>query len=352
MFEQDEKDSVGSYWPSVTDLFMTLFIIAIVILGAVSFVLLPKNNVPALEQVQIAVGKDFIYVIKPINRLREEVGLDPVRYRGASQVIEDLEFTVESAIKLLSQLRKNDPSGMTQKIKELETRILELENTIKSLREQLDRITHLETENKKLKFENKLLKSESPNLVIDEREQEFRFDSGSPVIKDDFALALRRKLGDSDKLVESGAPFPNFAAKIIESPDRFNTLEIIGHTDGVPLTSSGNIDQRLPYILTNQLAGSSKLKPGSNNDLGLLRALALKQEWLEYVDTYPSAEHRKLLRKIEIRCYSAGQTILPIRVNSPKPSDFTKDDPRARRIEMRLTRLGVFSVDSDTNRTD
>lgn len=303
MFEQEEHEPTGSYWPSVTDLFMTLFIIAIVVLGAVSFVLLPKNNVPAPEPVQFAVGKDFNKVVRPVNRLRVELGLEPVKYGGASQVIRDLDITVDSAIKILDQL-------------------------------------------KKLELENRILKKESPTFVIDERRQEFRFDSGSPVIKKNFARALRRNLGDS------AAPFPDFAAKIVESPDRFNTLEIIGHTDGVPLSRSSNLDQRLPYLLAGQLSGSSKLTPGSNNDLGLLRALALKQEWLEYVDTFYPAEHRKLLRKIEIRCYSAGQTILPIRVNSPKPSDFTKNDPRARRIEMRLTRLGVFAVDSDTNRTD
>jgi hypothetical protein len=50
-------------------------------------------------------------------------------------------------------------------------------------------------------------------------------------------------------------------------------------------------------------------------------------------------ENREVLRGINIRCYSAGQTILPVLVDDPKPIDFRKNDPRARRIEMRLTRL-------------
>jgi hypothetical protein len=273
--------------------------------------------------------------------------MEAVSYRGASQAIRDLELTIDSAIELLSELRKNDPTGMAEKIKQLETQILELEKTIQMLRKQLNQLDNPEDVDElkeriaQLELENRMLKRESPTFVIDERRSEFRFDSGSPMIKQDFARALRSNFG------ENAAPFPDFAAKIIESPDRFNTLEIIGHTDGVPLTRSGNIDQRLPYLLAGELGDSSKLTPGSNNDLGLLRSLALKQEWLEYVDSFLPIQHRELLKKVEIRCYSAGQTILPMRINTPKPADFTKNDPRARRIEMRLTRLN-YAVGEST----
>ena len=46
-----------------------------------------------------------------------------------------------------------------------------------------------------------------------------------------------------------------------------------------------------------------------------------------------------ILRTIAIRCYSAGQTILPVPKDHPKAEDFKQEDARARRIEMRLTRL-------------
>lgn len=39
------------------------------------------------------------------------------------------------------------------------------------------------------------------------------------------------------------------------------------------------------------------------------------------------------------RCYSAGQTILPVPKDNPAAEDFKQEDARARRIEMRLTRL-------------
>ena len=352
MFDHDDETPAGGYWPSVTDLFITLFIISIVMLGAVFFVLLPKNNIPALKQVQFAVGQDFNNVIEPINRLREEIGLNKVRYRGAAQAINDLTETCDAAIEMLSALKKNDPKGLTKKIQELELKVRELEDLARMLREQLEKsssdpdVAQLKRRIAELEQENAELKEASPTHVIDEKRKEFRFDSGSPVIQSDFSEALRI---DSE---EKKAPFPDFAAKIIARPDRFNTLEIIGHTDGVPLSSAGNLDQRLPELLAGELDGSRALSAGSNNDLGLLRALSLKREWEKYVQSRLPVEEREVLRRIQIRCYSAGQTILPVLVDDPKPADFRKNDPRARRIEMRLTRLGKGVADEDTSKSE
>ena len=350
MSDNDDDTPNGGYWPSVADLFMTLFIISIVMLGAVFYVILPKNNIPALEQVQVAVGKDFNNVINPINRLRVEIGMDPVKYRGAKEAIEDLKETSEAAIQLLRELKKNDPDGMAARIRDLEAQVKELNELVRQLREQIknvpglsvaalqQRIKELEElnkalleKNKELERENTELKQESRTFVIDEGH--IRFDSGSPEIKQEFSTALRESVG------ERIAPFPDFAARIINNPDRYDTLEIIGHTDGVPLSRSGDLDQLLPSYLAGVPTGKRTLTAGSNNDLGLLRALSLKQEWVNYVASYNPEEKRDILRRVKIRSYSAGQTILPVHIDNPIPADFRKDDPRARRIEMRLTKL-------------
>ena len=118
---------------------------------------------------------------------------------------------------------------------------------------------------------------------------------------------------------------------------KVNTLEIIGHTDGVPLSRLGNLDQKLPEVLADSRLGISSLIPGSNNDLGLLRALSVREQWEKFTSEH---DHPAILQKIEIRCYSAGQTILPVADEHPEAKDFRQPDPRARRIEMRLTRLG------------
>lgn len=358
MLDHDDDTPSGGYWPSVTDLFVTLFIIAIVMLGVVFYVLLPKNNVPALKQVQIAVGQDFRHVLEPMNKLRLEMAMKPVKYRGAKQVIRDLAITNDAAISLIREFKKNEPSGMSSRIKELESQVkmlqeelIQYKQRVKDLLELVEKleekkpksIENLIRENQALQTENRLLKKESLTFIIDERRREFRFDSGSPLVTPDFSKALR----DSDQ--QRSAPFPDFAQKIIENPERFNTLEIIGHTDGVPISSSGNLDQRLPELLSGKFDTSRALNAGSNNDLGLLRALSLKQEWLNYCSSYLPQEKRQVLQNVRIRCYSAGQTILPVAINDPKPEDFRKNDPRARRIEMRLTRLGDFRAEENPN---
>ena len=127
-----------------------------------------------------------------------------------------------------------------------------------------------------LEKENKELKRESRSVVVGPGRKEFRFDSGSPVIKEDFSTAFRYAVGD----VQGGfnqPPFPQIANEVINRHERINTLEIIGHTDGVPLSASGNLDQKLPELLAGKLGGFQSLVAGSNNDLGLLRALAFKQ---------------------------------------------------------------------------
>lgn len=351
MFDHDDDNPSGGYWPSVTDLFITLFVISIVMLGAVFFILLPKNNIASLKAVQVAVGTDFVRVIEPTNRLRVELELKPIHYQSSEQVINDLKKTCVFAVERLRVLKKNDPTGMSSEIDLLKEKIKVLEALVKRLEEKLKKtrgpedpaelrrqIEQLEKENEELKKENEELRRDSPSVVIGEKREEFRFDSGSSVIKPDFSKALVTQIEGEE------APFLRIAAEIIGRGDRINTLEIIGHTDGVPLSSTGNLDQRLPELLAGALKDPRHLTAGSNNDLGLLRALALKAEWLSYVATYEPIKEREVLQRIKVRCYSAGQTILPTAVENPTPDAFRRNDRSARRIEMRLTRMGDVSA--------
>jgi len=86
----------------------------------------------------------------------------------------------------------------------------------------------------------------------------------------------------------------------------------------------------LPKVLGGSDTAMGGLMPGSNNDLGLLRALAIKQAWQGFV-----ADHadRAGIEPIKVRTYSAGQT-LPV-----ERGRFDVEDARARRIELRLTKL-------------
>jgi FtsZ-binding cell division protein ZapB len=347
MSDSDDEIPTQGYWPSVTDLFLTLFIIAIAILAVVFCVLLPTNNVGKDRALVHAVGNDLLHVRKPMNRLRETLGLEPVNTAARpSEVISALSETCDTAVKQIDDLRSQ--------IKELQDRLsrlmgskdmqVEMERLLKEneeLKRQLQELQQQLTKLvatfgtdpeaiKKIMRENEDLRRQlhdkPPNIQIVDKEG-YRFESGSSEMGSDFISALRRN------------EFTRLAGEIIdreaEGRVKVDTLEIIGHTDGAPLSSSGNLDKRLPDVLAGRFKIST-LTPGSNNDLGLLRALAVREQWEGFINGH---EQRDILRKIHIRCYSAGQTILPFMKDDVVAEDFRQPDPRARRIEMRLTRL-------------
>jgi hypothetical protein len=350
MFEEDDESLTDSYWPSVADLFMTLFIIAIVMLGAVLYIFLPKNNIPALKQVQFAVGQDFNNVIEPLNRLRAEIEMEPVGYKGATQAIKDLTETCDKAILILNELKKSDMASMVEKVAALEAKILELglinlelKRVIAGQNKQIENggnlvLAELEQRIKELEKENLELKRDSPSVIIGEQRKDFQFAPGSTLINKDFSYALRFPVLNNQGGFHE-PPFRQIASEVINRKTRINTLEIIGHTDGVPLARSGNLDEKLPALLAGRTEDLQSLSAGSNNDLGLLRALSLKREWLNFVETYEPIEDRNILSQLEIRCYSAGQTILPVSTPNPSPAAFRNKNDSARRIEMRLTRI-------------
>lgn len=219
MIRDDEATGGPSYWPSVTDLFMTLFIVAIALVGSVLFVLLPA----------------------------------PVE-DAAVQAIEARE--------------------------------------------------------------------EPPIIVINTADRFFAL--GSAALTPAFEAYLGADEGAFRQIAEE------IQTRNGNDLTRVDTLEIIGHTDGIPLKSRGNLDTELPGFLSGAHGDLAGLKPGSNNDLGLLRALAVKQAWGRFVAAHPE---QSALAVIAVRTYSAGQT-LPV-----EPGSFKRKDERARRIELRLTKL-------------
>lgn len=347
MSESDDALPTQGYWPSVTDLFLTLFIIAVAIVAVVFCALLPTNNVGRDRALVHAVGNDLRHVREPMNHLRATLNLKKVDVSAkppevisalsetcdtAVKAIDDLHFQIKELQNRLSRLMgsKDMQAEMERLLKENE----ELKRQVQDLQQQLAKLVSAFGADpeaiKKIMRENEDLRRQlhdkPPNIQIVDKEG-YRFESGSSAMGSDFISALRRN------------EFPVLANEIVdreaEGRVKVDTLEIIGHTDGAPLSSSGNLDKRLPDVLAGLLRISS-LTPGSNNDLGLLRALAVREQWEGFIDGH---EKREILRKIHIRCYSAGQTILPYAKEHAVADDFRQPDPLARRIEMRLTRL-------------
>lgn len=118
-----------------------------------------------------------------------------------------------------------------------------------------------------------------------------------------------------------------------------DTLEIVGYTDGSPVLSQSNLDESI----ASHFAGSnnfSTMTAGSNCDLGLMRALAIRKAWKDWLRKEGKSN---LNDRIDIGCYSAAQTVPPMlskaAIDPSEKSNWLSPNQDARRIEIRFTQL-------------
>lgn len=156
----------------------------------------------------------------------------------------------------------------------------------------------------------------APPVVVIQDSGEFQFDSGSAQLPG----GLKRYI--STNLVPK-------IEKIVAERNIY-TVEIIGHTDGqINANVPSNLDQKLEDVATGKSPINS-LSPGSNADLGLMRAL-------EVVKQLQQEQKRGRLQGVEFRAYSAAQLFLPSGAFSPVNRN---PDKNRRRIEIRFSPLG------------
>lgn len=165
--------------------------------------------------------------------------------------------------------------------------------------------------NQDLQKANQRLESASP-VIIDENSGKFKFQSGSAQLNPE----LKKHI--SDKVI----PEIN---EILQSKE-IDFIQVIGHTDGQKNSpnNNSNLDQTLEAVAHGKQPVSN-LKPASNADLGLMRALAVIQE----------IENKGLNRQVQFRAYSAAQLYEPSGNLIQIPAD-RKPDGKRRRIEIRF----------------
>lgn len=159
----------------------------------------------------------------------------------------------------------------------------------------------LVVENEKLRLEIEKVKKEQPPReppIIELTDaQNVNFESGKAQISEAFSDRLRER------------EFPRLR-QIIDDNQTVDTIEIIGHTDDSPVGSSrGNLDGNLAQVVAGALP-ARMLSAGSNADLGLMRAVAVEEEWRRWL----SDKLIVLPRQINVRCYSAANAIPPFGV--------------------------------------
>ena len=267
------RENEVNYWPGVADCMLGLFMIAL-ILGITTKV---------VELIPETTGGGILI-------RREEL----VRYKSLEAELDKEKNARQKAEERLVKITKERDDLLKENSK-LNAIIVGLEKRIKEL----------ETENDRLKGEN----DKPPILVVDATQ--VSFEKGKAELQPTNIKTLRKNVFSE-------------LLRIVENYKSVDTIEIIGHTDWSPVGGNSNLDGELLRALKGDEV--SILNAGSNADLGLMRAIAVKQEWDKW-------RHDRLSREIQVRCYSAAQGIDPPAI---KGKIFAN---QARRIEIRFTQL-------------
>ena len=295
---RDNAIETINVWPSFTDLMANAFmIISLFLLLALFKSLFLKYTAEETEL-------NLTETEREVRILKRKLAVSQNRLGESLDNAQRLEKR-SSELENLWQSSRNKVNVLNSQIDVLNSQIDVLNSQADLLNSQVD----------DLELENQRLKSAPPVVVIQDS-GEYRFASGSA------ALPKELKNYISNDLVER-----------IEGISRQRNLyvvEIIGHTDGqVNFNHVSNLDENLEDV-ANGNKDISTLVPGSNADLGLMRAL-------EVVKQLQRSQRRGRLQGVQFRVYSAAQLQLP-------SGDFAPAERRAnasrRRIEIRFSPLG------------
>ncbi|QDZ41355.1 OmpA family protein [Euhalothece natronophila Z-M001] len=242
------------------------------------------------------------------------VRLDLLQTERVASQVPELEEELADAEEKADQLLSTE-----EELAAAEERITELED-------ELEEFADLEEELEEAQAVIEQTPEAPPLIVLSEREQTYRFPVGSAEISDSFQEAL------DDEIIPM----------LEEESERCNcdTIEIIGHTDNLPVGSGrSNLDDELIAAFGQE--EHETLVPGSNLDLGMMRALSI-------VSYLKQAQEDGALEEIEYFLpYSAGQMLNPD--YTLDTSTETTDDERRRRIEMRLLQSSAWNQEINNN---
>ena len=230
---------------------------------------------------------------------------------AADQTEENLSNT-ERQVRLLQReiaTLENELGESTSDVRKLNQASAELRQLLLSSNEQS------RSQVDALKSEIGRLKSAPPVVVIQDSGG-FQFDSGSASLPSDLKKYITMDLVDR--------------IERISQQRNLYVVEIIGHTDGQVNFGNGNLDRQLEEVAQGKSSVES-LKPGSNADLGLMRALEVVKQ-LQTVQ-----EQTGRLKGVQFRPYSAAQLQLP---SGEFANPNRNPDAKRRRIEIRFSPLG------------
>jgi len=247
--------------------------------------------------------------------------------RVASQVPElekklaQAEATADKIPRLQQQLASaretaSDVYSLQEKVESLQEeaeKVEELQAKLEAAEETTEAVSALRAQLAEARATLAQTPESPPIIILSEQNQSYRFAVGSAAIAPAFQQALDNRI-----------------IPVLERQSRTcdcDAIEVIGHTDSLPVSGGrSNLDEEL--IAAFNQAETPNLVPGSNLDLGMMRALSI----IRYLK---QAQQEGRLKQIKYFLpYSAGQMLTPNHTLDTSPE--TRENERRRRIEMRL----------------
>ncbi|MBP0039060.1 MAG: hypothetical protein J7519_15350 [Roseofilum sp. SID1] len=182
---------------------------------------------------------------------------------------------------------------LQDKLQQRENEVKQLENEVKQLQETVERL-------------------KSPPVIVLQESQSRSFPTGSAELTPGLQRYIRQDL--VKQIEDSAEDYQGYV------------VQVIGHTDGQEnMGSVSNLDKTLEQVVSGRTA-ISQLSPGSNADLGLMRAVAVMK----------ALEQNRRLRAmgLQFKAYSAAQ-LYGVSGNFSPTNGL--DNPNRRRIEIRFT---------------
>jgi outer membrane protein OmpA-like peptidoglycan-associated protein len=224
------------------------------------------------------------------------------------QNLSDTERQVRLLQRELATL-ENELGESTSNVQQLKKTSADLQQLLLSSNESSrSRIDILQSEVQRLKS--------APPVVVIQDSGEYQFESGSAGLPTELKGYVTTDLVDK--------------IERISQQKNLYVVEIIGHTDGQVNYGGGNLDEQLEEVAKGQKHIDS-LKPGSNADLGLMRALEVVKQLQEV------QQQTGELKGVQFRAYSAAQLQLP---SGEFAGANRQPDASRRRIEIRFSPLG------------
>ena len=182
------------------------------------------------------------------------------------------------------------------------------------------------------------ISKDSKPTIISLPAEKYSFPSGSAVLPRNLQDDISQE-GEDGVILEL---IEDNITKLEKRDKQVDVIEVIGHTDGEEVGSlkcdnqrGGNLDKKLENVSRGDKSVAI-LCPGSNADLGLMRALAVVKE----LQNAQKQKQSGSFKQLQFRAYSSAQLLLP---NDQGFAGKNRDpDPKRRRIEIRFAQIGEY----------